>query len=113
MARSIAALAVRDSAGGLTDGDRIAALDSLADRIIREPRPIRQTELARTAFVASATLLQEMHRRRFPNAKNEVVEARLAANLLRTSSQLEGQQRAIDHFFERAAIAVRKMSVAR
>jgi hypothetical protein len=113
LAGAIAALAVRDSAGGLTEGDRIAALDSLADRILNESSGSRQTELTRTAFVASATLLQEMHRRRFPNAKNEVVEARLAANQLRTNSALRGQERAIDHFFERAAIAVRRMSVAR
>ena len=112
MAGAITVLAVRDSAGRLSEGGRITALDSLADRIVREPRAVRQAVLTRDAFVASAVLLQEMHRRRFPNAKNEVVEARLAANLIRGSSPLKGQERAIDQFFERAAVAVRKMSLA-
>jgi hypothetical protein len=56
--------------------------------------------------------MQEMHRRRFPNAKNAVVEMRLAANEMRVSSPLSGQRRAIDEFFDRAAFAVRRMSIA-
>jgi hypothetical protein len=112
LADAIAVLAVRDSAGGLAGSERLAALDSMAGQIARAPAGSRQGELTGSAFVASAVLLQEMHRRRFPNVKNDVVEMRLAANAIRRGSALGGQNRAIDLFFDRAAIVVRRMSVA-
>ena len=57
-------------------------------------------------------MFQEMHRRRFPNAKNEVVEARLAANAIRRNAGLGGQLAAVHEFYARAAIVVRWMSEA-
>lgn len=113
LARAMTVLAIRDSAGGLAQGGRIAALDSIADQIVRATPPSRQGELASTAFIAAAGMLQEMHRRRFPNVKNEVVETRLAADAVRRTSGLGGQLRSVDQFFARAATAVRRMSEAR
>ena len=112
LAGAIAVLAVRDSAGGLTASGRIAALDSSAGRVLREPRATRQAALVRGAFVDASAMMQEMHRRRFPNAKNAVVEMRLAANEVRAAAPLSAQRRAVDQFFERTAIAVRRMSIA-
>ncbi len=113
LAAAMMVLAVRDSAGGLAASGRIAALDTLADRIAREATAGRQGELTNTAFVAAANMFQEMHRRRFPNVKNEVVETRLAANAIRRNAGLGGQLRSVDEFHARAAIVVRMMSEAR
>jgi hypothetical protein len=111
LAQAMMVLAVRDSTGGLAESGRIAALDTLADQIARA-RGSRQGELTSTAFIATAVMMQEMHRRRFPNAKNDVVEARLAANAIRRAGPLAGQRRTIDQFFDRSAAVVRRMSTA-
>ena len=111
LAGAMTVIAVRDSTGGLAESGRIAALDSLADRIAAASGS-RQGELTNTAFVAATAMMQEMHRRRFPNAKNDVVEARLAANAIRRAAPLAAQKQAVDQFYERAAVVVRRMSTA-
>lgn len=113
LAAAIGSLADRDTAGMQTIRQRVDTVRGLADALERNWESPNHAQYARQAFLEASEVMDQLRTQRFPNAANQVAQARQAAENVQQNQPLLEQRQQVQQFFERAGTALQAMGNTR